>query len=84
MSKKNQNVIFFQVSSEIPMTYIDSNLPADSVIILTTDDVDGLNLDENRQLIVNQVKIIKKWIPIFFFSIENKWNNAKFRVLSFA
>ncbi|XP_043286684.1 uncharacterized protein [Venturia canescens] len=50
----NSEFALCEVSSEIPMTYIDSNLPADSVIILTTEDVDGLNLDENRQLMVNQ------------------------------
>ena len=45
-----------QVSSEIPITYVDENsMPEDSVIILTTEDVDNLNLEENRQIVVNQV-----------------------------
>ncbi|KAI4487723.1 hypothetical protein M0802_011913 [Mischocyttarus mexicanus] len=47
---------YCEVASEIPITYIDENsLPEDSVIILTTEDMDGLNLEEGRQIIVNSV-----------------------------
>ncbi|KAK0075165.1 hypothetical protein PV325_007282 [Microctonus aethiopoides] len=43
-----------EVSSDIPITYIDENsLPEDSVIILTTDDVDELGMDDNREIVVN-------------------------------
>uniref|UniRef100_A0A0C9QY18 Bab1_0 protein n=1 Tax=Fopius arisanus TaxID=64838 RepID=A0A0C9QY18_9HYME len=49
-----------EVSSEIPITYIDEDsIPQDSVIILTTEDVDSLNLEDNRQIIVNAVSSIK-------------------------
>lgn len=48
-----------QVSSEIPITYIDeSSIPEDSVIILTAEDMDGLNLEEGRQIIVNSVRAL--------------------------
>lgn len=47
---------YCEVTSEIPITYIDENsIPEDSVIILTTEDMDGLNLEEGRQIIVNSV-----------------------------
>ena len=49
-------LIKLQVSSEIPITYIDENsIPGDSVIILTAEDMDELNLEEGRQIIVNSV-----------------------------
>lgn len=52
------NKFQLQVSSEIPITYIDENsIPEDSVIILTAEDMDGLNLEEGRQIIVNSVCI---------------------------
>lgn len=47
-----------QVSSEIPITYIDENsISEDSVIILTTEEINDLNLEEGRQIIVNSVCI---------------------------
>ncbi|XP_012259404.2 uncharacterized protein LOC105687991 [Athalia rosae] len=43
---------YCEVTSEIPITYIDENgIPEDSVIILTTDDVEGINLEEGAQII---------------------------------
>lgn len=45
-----------QVTSEIPITYIDEDsIPEDSVIILTTEEMDELNLEGGRQIIVNSV-----------------------------
>ncbi|XP_015586107.1 uncharacterized protein LOC107263425 isoform X2 [Cephus cinctus] len=45
---------FCEVSSEIPIAYIDeSNIPENSVIILTTNDVEAINLEEGRQIIVS-------------------------------
>lgn len=48
-----------QVSSEIPITYIDENsIPEDSVIILTTEDMEELSLEKGAQIIVNRVRAI--------------------------
>lgn len=48
--------MFTQVSSEIPITYIDENsIPEDSVIILTTEEMDELSLEKGAQIIVNPV-----------------------------
>lgn len=45
---------FCEVTSGIPITYIDENsIPEDSVIILTTEDVDELSLENRAQIIVN-------------------------------
>nr|XP_012217483.1 PREDICTED: uncharacterized protein LOC105669223 isoform X1 [Linepithema humile] len=45
---------YCEVSSEIPITYIDENsISEDSVIILTTEEINDLNLEEGRQIIVN-------------------------------
>lgn len=45
-----------QVSPEIPITYIDQNsISEDSVIILTTEEINDLNLEEGRQIIVSSV-----------------------------
>lgn len=33
----------------------EDSIPQDSVIILTTEDVDSLNLEDNRQIMVNAV-----------------------------
>ncbi|XP_015514497.1 protein abrupt isoform X1 [Neodiprion pinetum] len=45
---------YCEVTSEIPITYIDENgIPEDSVIILTTDDGDELNLEEGTEIIVS-------------------------------
>lgn len=47
---------YVQVASEIPITYIDEDsIPEDSVIILTTEEMDELNLEGGRQIIVNSV-----------------------------
>lgn len=47
---------YAQVASEIPITYIDEDsIPEDSVIILTTEEMDELNLEGGRQIIVNSV-----------------------------
>ncbi|XP_012279259.1 uncharacterized protein LOC105699101 [Orussus abietinus] len=52
-SEPESGYSYCEVSSEIPITYIDENsIPEDSVIILTTEDMDGINL-EGRQIIVN-------------------------------
>lgn len=49
---------FCEVTSGIPITYIDENsIPEDSVIILTTEDVDELSLENRAQIIVNSVRI---------------------------
>lgn len=80
---------YLQVSSEIPITYIDENsIPEDSVIILTAEDMDGLNLEEGRQIIVNSVcflfinffkiryiEIHKNCIYIIYFLFRNQDKN---------
>ncbi|XP_047345726.1 uncharacterized protein LOC124947510 isoform X1 [Vespa velutina] len=54
--QETSDFAYCEVASEIPVTYIDENsIPEDSVIILTTEDMDGLNLEEGRQIIVNSV-----------------------------
>ncbi|XP_063987142.1 uncharacterized protein LOC135167656 isoform X1 [Diachasmimorpha longicaudata] len=54
---------FCEVTSEIPITYIDEdNIPPESVIILTTEDVDTLSLEGNRQIIVNE-NSAQQYIP---------------------
>ncbi|XP_066597084.1 uncharacterized protein [Prorops nasuta] len=64
---------YCEVSSEIPITYIDENsIPEDSVIILTTEDVDGLNLEEGRQIIVNSATE-QEYVPCAI-SIEDNQN----------
>ncbi|CAG5081359.1 Protein of unknown function [Cotesia congregata] len=40
-------------SSDIPMTYIDENNVEESIIILTKEEVEGLNLDDSQQIIVS-------------------------------
>ncbi|EFN80703.1 Protein bric-a-brac 1 [Harpegnathos saltator] len=51
---ENSDFAYCEVSSEIPITYIDeNNIPEDSVIILTTEEMEELNLEEGRQIIVN-------------------------------
>ncbi|XP_032689081.1 uncharacterized protein LOC116852641 [Odontomachus brunneus] len=53
-TEENSNYSYCEVSSEIPIAYIDEeNIPEDSVIILTTEEIDELNLEEGRQIIVN-------------------------------
>lgn len=54
--QESPDFTYCEVTSEIPITYIDENsIPEDSVIILMTEDMDGLNLEEGRQIIVNSV-----------------------------
>ncbi|XP_018393608.1 PREDICTED: uncharacterized protein LOC108772554 [Cyphomyrmex costatus] len=61
------------VTSEIPITYIDEDsIPEDSVIILTTEEMDELNLEGGRQIIVNS-ESGQEYIPCTI-SIENNSN----------
>lgn len=54
-----------QVSSEIPIAYIDENSMAEeSVIILTTEEMEELNLEEGRQIIVNPVRRTYEFLHI--------------------
>ncbi|XP_012150886.1 uncharacterized protein LOC100876849 isoform X2 [Megachile rotundata] len=65
-----------KVSSEIPITYIDENsIPEDSVIILTAEDMDGLNLEEGRQIIVNS-ESVQEYVPCAI-SIEENSNYSQ-------
>ena len=65
-----------EVSSEIPITYIDeSSIPEDSVIILTAEDMDGLNLEEGRQIIVNS-ESVQEYVPCTI-SIEENSNYSQ-------
>ncbi|XP_011050130.1 PREDICTED: uncharacterized protein LOC105143470 isoform X2 [Acromyrmex echinatior] len=65
-----------QVASEIPITYIDEDsIPQDSVIILTTEEMDELNLEGGRQIIVNS-ESGQEYIPCTI-SIENNSNYSE-------
>nr|XP_033328284.1 uncharacterized protein LOC117221433 [Megalopta genalis] len=76
---KNQggsDFTYCEVSSEIPITYIDENsIAEDSVIILTADDMDGLNLEEGRQIIVNSASV-QEYVPCSI-SIEENSNYSQ-------
>lgn len=45
----------------------ENSIPEDSVIILTTDEMDELNLEEGRQIIVNPVGKIYHFIFFFYY-----------------
>lgn len=66
---------YCEVSSEIPITYIDENIPENSVIILTAEDMDGLNLEEGRQIIVNS-ESGQEYVPCSI-SIEENSNYSQ-------
>ncbi|XP_072753646.1 uncharacterized protein [Anoplolepis gracilipes] len=66
----------YEVSSEIPITYIDENsIPEDSVIILTTEEMEQLNFEEGRQIIVN-TESGQEYIPCTI-SIEDSSNYSE-------
>ncbi|CAL1675979.1 unnamed protein product [Lasius platythorax] len=67
---------YCEVSSEIPITYIDeNNIPEDSVIILTTEEMEELNFEEGRQIIVN-AESGQEYIPCTI-SIEDSSNYSE-------
>ncbi|XP_050446444.1 uncharacterized protein LOC126849037 isoform X1 [Cataglyphis hispanica] len=67
---------YCEVSSEIPITYIDDNsIPEDSVIILTTEEMEQLNFEEGRQIIVN-TESGQEYIPCTI-SIEDNSNYSE-------
>ncbi|XP_076760561.1 uncharacterized protein LOC143429059 [Xylocopa sonorina] len=67
---------YCEVSSEIPITYIDENsIPEESMIILTAEDVDGFNLEEGRQIIVNS-ESGQEYVPCAI-SIEENSNYSQ-------
>ncbi|KAL0111639.1 hypothetical protein PUN28_013078 [Cardiocondyla obscurior] len=73
MQQETSNFNYCEVSSEIPITYIDENsIPEDSVIILTTEEMDELNLEGGRQIIVNS-ESGQEFIPCTI-SIEDNSN----------
>ncbi|XP_011692451.1 PREDICTED: uncharacterized protein LOC105452758 [Wasmannia auropunctata] len=70
------NFNYCEVTSEIPITYIDENsIPEDSVIILTTEEMDELNLEGGRQIIVNS-ESGQEFIPCTI-SIEDNSNYSE-------
>ncbi|XP_018337111.1 PREDICTED: uncharacterized protein LOC108745447 isoform X2 [Trachymyrmex septentrionalis] len=70
------NFSYCEVASEIPITYIDEDsIPQDSVIILTTEEMDELNLEGGRQIIVNS-ESGQEYIPCTI-SIENNSNYSE-------
>lgn len=72
-TQEGSEFTYCEVSSEIPITYIDeNNITEDSVIILTADDMDGLNLEEGRQIIVNS-ESVQEYVPCTI-SIEGNEN----------
>ncbi|RLU17015.1 hypothetical protein DMN91_011084 [Ooceraea biroi] len=74
--QESSNFNYCEVSSEIPITYINENsIPEDSVIILTTDEIDELNLEEGRQIIVNS-ESGQEYVPCTI-SIEDNSNYLK-------
>ena len=75
-TQEGADFTFCEVSSEIPITYIDeSSIPEDSVIILTAEDMDGLNLEEGRQIIVNS-ESVQEYVPCTI-SIEENSNYSQ-------
>ena len=75
-TQEGDDFTFCEVSSEIPITYIDeSSIPEDSVIILTAEDMDGLNLEEGRQIIVNS-ESVQEYVPCTI-SIEENSNYSQ-------
>ncbi|XP_043586572.1 uncharacterized protein LOC122569498 isoform X2 [Bombus pyrosoma] len=74
--QEGSDFTYCEVSSEIPITYIDENsIPEDSVIILTAEDMDGLNLEEGRQIIVNS-ESGQEYVPCAI-SIEENSNYSQ-------
>ncbi|XP_014477716.1 PREDICTED: uncharacterized protein LOC106746060 isoform X2 [Dinoponera quadriceps] len=74
-AQEGSDFTYCEVSSDIPIAYIDENsLPEDSVIILTTEEMEGLNLEEGRQIIVNTGSG-EEYIPC---SISIEDNNANY------
>ncbi|XP_071575543.1 uncharacterized protein [Temnothorax nylanderi] len=72
-TQETSNFSYCEVASEIPITYIDEDsIPEDSVIILTTEDMDELNLEGGRQIIVNS-ESGQEYIP-YTISIEDSSN----------
>lgn len=70
------NFSYCEVASEIPITYIDEDsIPEDSVIILTTEEMDELNLEGGRQIIVNS-ESGQEYIPCTI-SIEDNSNYSE-------
>ncbi|XP_020293817.1 uncharacterized protein LOC109859711 isoform X1 [Pseudomyrmex gracilis] len=75
-TQEDSNFNYCEVSSEIPVTYIDeSSIPEDSVIILTTEDLNELNLEEGRQIIVN-TESGQEYVPCAI-SIEESSNYSE-------
>ncbi|XP_076171182.1 uncharacterized protein LOC143148591 isoform X2 [Ptiloglossa arizonensis] len=75
-TQEGSDFTYCEVSSEIPITYIDENsIPEDSVIILTAEDMDGLNLEEGRQIIVNSDSV-QEYVPCTI-SIEENSNYSQ-------
>ncbi|XP_011862525.1 PREDICTED: uncharacterized protein LOC105559083 isoform X2 [Vollenhovia emeryi] len=71
--QETSNFSYCEVASEIPITYIDEDsIPEDSVIILTTEEMDELNLEGGRQIIVNS-ESGQEYIPCTI-SIEDNAN----------
>ncbi|XP_074101765.1 uncharacterized protein LOC141529193 [Cotesia typhae] len=52
-SLKDSELTMCNDSSDIPMTYINENNVEESIIILTKEEVEGLNLDDSQQIIVS-------------------------------
>ncbi|XP_025997216.1 uncharacterized protein LOC105205450 isoform X2 [Solenopsis invicta] len=74
--QETSNFNYCEVASEIPITYIDEDsIPEDSVIILTTEEMDELNLEGDRQIIVNS-ESGQEYIPCTI-SIENNSNYSE-------
>ncbi|XP_031827911.1 uncharacterized protein LOC116424962 isoform X2 [Nomia melanderi] len=70
-AQERSDFTYCEVASEIPITYIDENsIAEDSVIILTADDMDGLNLGEGRQIIVNS-ESVQEYVPCSIGIEEN-------------
>ncbi|XP_034951208.1 uncharacterized protein [Chelonus insularis] len=70
--KNDSDTTLCEVSSEIPLTYIDeNNVPENSVIILTKGEVDELNLGDDQQIIDSD----HEYVPCTI-SIEDSTNYA--------
>lgn len=66
---------FCEVSSEIPVTIDENSIPEDSIIILTTEEMEELNFQEGRQIIVN-AESGQEYIPCTI-SIEDSSNYSE-------
>ncbi|XP_012523386.1 uncharacterized protein LOC105829233 [Monomorium pharaonis] len=74
--QETSNFSYCEAASEIPITYIDEDsIPENSVIILTTEEMNELNLEGGRQIIVNS-ESGQEYIPCTI-SIENNSNYSE-------